>query len=57
MHAILRQHVQHRRVSLTLRELTPIFLPGGEQEAVGAAVVERALTFAGVAVGTVSPPQ
>ena len=35
MHSIARQHIQTRRIGITIRELTPLFLEGGELEATG----------------------
>lgn len=47
LHSIQRQHITARRVAITLRELATEFLPGGENEAVGRSILERALCFDG----------
>ncbi|KAJ8402260.1 hypothetical protein AAFF_G00371250 [Aldrovandia affinis] len=49
-HAIHRQDIHHRRVCSTYRELSPEFLPGGEQEALGSQLLDIALSFRGVPV-------
>lgn len=35
MHSIAREHINTRRIGITIRELTPLFLNGGELEATG----------------------
>jgi len=46
-HAIHRDDINATRTSITLRELTPEFLPGGARAAEGAAMVARAATYLG----------
>jgi alkylated DNA repair protein alkB family protein 4 len=46
-HAVLRQDITARRVSVTFRELASAFLPGGDFEAEGHRLVEKASTFNG----------
>ena len=47
-HSIKREHIVSRRVAVTLRELTPEFLPGGTSyEDVGQIVLETASKFDG----------
>ena len=47
-HSINRDHIVSRRLSITLRELSAIFLPGGEQEELGRELLETASSFAGI---------
>jgi len=46
-HSINRQHIVSRRLSITLRELSAIFLPGGEQEELGRELLATASSYAG----------
>ncbi|KFP85581.1 Alpha-ketoglutarate-dependent dioxygenase alkB 4, partial [Acanthisitta chloris] len=46
-HAIHRQHIQHRRVCLTFRELSAEFSTGGRHEELGKELLEIALSFQG----------
>jgi len=46
-HSINREHIVSRRLSITLRELSAIFLPGGEQEELGRELLATASLFAG----------
>jgi hypothetical protein len=46
-HAILREDVRGRRISVTFRELAPDFLPGGEHEDMGARMLDVARRFEG----------
>lgn len=46
-HSIRRKHIRQRRVAVTMRELSPLFQPGGEQEEVGKKVLAIANTFKG----------
>ncbi|KAM3868714.1 alpha-ketoglutarate-dependent dioxygenase alkB homolog 4 [Diretmus argenteus] len=50
-HAIHRRDVHGRRVCSTYRELSGLFLPGGQQAALGAQLLSRAQTFQGT-IGT-----
>lgn len=49
-HGILREHVQERRVCSTYRELSAEFLPGGQQEELGAHLLDIALSFQGTPI-------
>ena len=49
-HAIHREDITERRVSIGLRELTPEFLPGGENEQFGKDILDIAMTFNGISV-------
>ena len=49
-HSIQRQHITGTRVAMTLRELTPEFLEGGERAAEGKSLLDIALTFQGISV-------
>jgi len=51
-HAVKREHINGRRISICLRELTPEFLPGGARHTEGQALLDIALSFRGLAVGT-----
>lgn len=44
-HAVLRQDIESRRISVTFRELASAFLPGGDHEAKGNRLVEVASSF------------
>lgn len=46
-HSISREHIVHRRLGITLRELSSTFLPGGEQEELGKELLLIASTYAG----------
>lgn len=46
-HSIQRRHIVARRLGVTLRELSPEFLPHGEQAEVGRKVLEIAMHFDG----------
>lgn len=46
-HAILRHSVRARRLATTLRELTPLFLQGGDSAKIGREIIDAALTFNG----------
>jgi len=43
MHAIKRGHVTSRRIGITIRELSSHFLPGGEAEELGQALLDKAV--------------
>ncbi|KAF0294848.1 Alpha-ketoglutarate-dependent dioxygenase alkB 4 [Amphibalanus amphitrite] len=45
LHGILRSDISGRRVCLALREFTPAFMPGGEEEQLGAEVTAQAQCF------------
>ncbi|XP_043246244.1 alpha-ketoglutarate-dependent dioxygenase alkB homolog 4-like [Amphibalanus amphitrite] len=45
LHGILRSDIAGRRVCLALREFTPAFMPGGEEEQLGAEVTAQAQCF------------
>ena len=45
LHGILREDISERRVCLALREFTPAFMPGGEEEVIGAEVTAQAQQF------------
>ncbi|KAI1298732.1 Alpha-ketoglutarate-dependent dioxygenase alkB -like protein 4 [Halotydeus destructor] len=46
LHSVQRKHITGRRVATTLRELTPQFLPGGEEyEAIGKTILDVAAKF------------
>lgn len=49
-HAIHREDVHERRVCSTYRELSPEFLPGGQQAQLGAQLLDIALSFQGTPV-------
>ena len=51
-HAIKRADITKRRLAMTFRELTPEFLQGGENEAIGQELLQIAASFSGIAVGT-----
>ena len=53
-HGIQRRHVASLRLGMTLRELTPEFLAGGERERLGKDLIDMSLTFNGTAVGATS---
>lgn len=42
MHSIARHHISTRRIGITIRELTPQFLEGGELESVGRDLLAKA---------------
>ena len=46
-HGIHRQHIAGKRIAMTLRELTPEFLEGGDRAAEGKSLLDVALTFQG----------
>ena len=50
-HSLPREAVKSRRIAITLRELTPEFLKGGEQGELGESVLETALSFKGTVLG------
>ena len=45
LHGILRSDISERRVCLALREFTPAFMSGGEEEKIGAEVTAQAHNF------------
>lgn len=49
-HSIHRHHISGKRLAITLRELTPEFLEGGDREVEGKNLLEVALTFQGSSV-------
>ncbi|XP_071480113.1 alpha-ketoglutarate-dependent dioxygenase alkB homolog 4-like [Diadema antillarum] len=49
-HAIPREAITSRRIAVTLRELTPEFLPGGAKETLGKELLDIALTYKGSVV-------
>ncbi|KAM4699102.1 alpha-ketoglutarate-dependent dioxygenase alkB homolog 4 [Discoglossus pictus] len=49
-HAIHREHIDHRRVCSTFRELSAEFRPGGKQEELGQTLLDIALKFQGKVV-------
>lgn len=49
-HAIHRENIYERRVCSTYRELSPEFLPGGQQAQLGAQLLDVALSFQGTPV-------
>ena len=49
-HGIHRQHIQGTRIAMTLRELTPEFMEGGERGAEGKGLLDVALGFQGVSM-------
>ncbi|XP_069001917.1 alpha-ketoglutarate-dependent dioxygenase alkB homolog 4 [Embiotoca jacksoni] len=49
-HAVRREDVQERRVCSTYRELSAEFLPGGQRAAVGATLLDIALSFQGTPI-------
>lgn len=49
-HEIHPEDITERRIALTMRELTPEFLPGGQNQDLGAGLLETALTFNGCSV-------
>jgi len=53
-HAVKRSDICSRRLAITFRELTPEFLPGGQNEETGRALLDIALTFNGTSVGSSS---
>ncbi|KAG8225496.1 hypothetical protein J437_LFUL014140 [Ladona fulva] len=44
-HSVLRGDIDERRVCLAYREFTPPFLKGGQKEAIGKEVLQKALNF------------
>jgi len=44
-HAILRKDIKSRRIVIAYRELTPTYLPGGKEEAIGQLILEEAKKF------------
>ena len=50
-HSVPREAITARRIAVTLRELTPEFLEGGAQAAVGMSILETALSFKGTVIG------
>lgn len=44
-HFIVRENIQSRRIVIAYRELTPFYLPGGDQEDYGKEVLEQARLF------------
>ncbi|XP_062600194.1 alpha-ketoglutarate-dependent dioxygenase alkB homolog 4-like [Saccostrea cucullata] len=52
MHGIHRCDITDRRIAITFRELSAEFQPGGEKEEVGQNLLDIALTFEGVSVGS-----
>lgn len=51
-HLVDPRDIHGRRMAMTFRELTPEFMPGGERADEGAKLLEVALSFSGVPVGT-----
>ena len=44
-HHIVRSDITERRITLAYRELTPPYLPGGDQEEDGSLILEQARRF------------
>ena len=51
-HAIHRSDIKHRRLAVTLRELSPEFSKQGEREKEGQELLDIALSFQGKAIGS-----
>ena len=44
-HFILRENIRERRIVIAYRELTPFYLPGGNEENVGSEILAQASLF------------
>ncbi|MEE6468742.1 hypothetical protein FKM82_008362 [Ascaphus truei] len=49
-HAIHREHIEHRRVCITFRELSAEFSLGGKEEELGQMLLQKALGFQGKSI-------
>ena len=52
MHGIHRENITRKRLAITFRELSAEFQPGGNKETEGQNLLDIALTFEGISIGS-----